>query len=787
MRAIHRKLFRDLWLSRGQVLAIALVIFAGIAMFIAYFSVFESLDRTLHAYYERYRFADVFAGAKRAPNWLEPRLRAIPGVAEAETRVVVAVNLDLPTFAEPISGLLISIPARDEVTLNDVAIQRGRYPEPDRPDEVLVSEGFALAHRLDPGAKVAAIINGTRRDLRIVGIALSPEYVYVIRPGELMPDESRYGLFWMQRRALASAFDMEGGFNDVALRLHPGASAKEAIQHLDRLLAPYGGRGSIPRAQQVSHWTLNNELVSLRAAGFVIPSIFLAIAAFLLHITLGRLVAVQREQIAALKALGYANSEVGTHYWFFGLAIALLGFLLGLWAGSAMGGAMISMYNDFFRFPFLEYRLSHDVVFLALIVAIVFASVGAASAVRRAVRLPPAEAMRPEPPAHYRRTLLERLGLAQGVTEPTRIILRNLERRPGRALASIVGIAFAGAMMVVGIFPLDSIDELLYVQFGVSQRQDMTVNFIEPRGRQALYEVLRWPEVIHAEPMRAVATRLRHGQYSRETAITGLDPNARLQRVMDASLRPISLPPDGLVLSDKLAQVLGAVPGDVLTVEVLEGRRPVREVQVAAIVEEYLGMSVYMDHLALRRLLREGENLSAAYLEIDPRHQDELYRRIKAIPAVAAVALKDAAEKSFRDTIGQNMGVMVFFNVILAMVICFGVVYNAARITLSERSRELASLRVIGFTRGEISYILLGELAILTLIAIPTACVLGYLLSAWIVTLLDNELYRFPLIVATRTYGVAALVIVVAALFSGLTVRRKLDHLDLVSVLKTRE
>jgi len=427
------------------------------------------------------------------------------------------------------------------------------------------------------------------------------------------------------------------------------------------------------------------------------------------------------------------------------------------------------------------------VVLGAVAFSVFAAVVGAGSAVRRAVKLPPAEAMRPEPPGRYSQSWVERAGFRNLLSPLARMILRNLQRRPVRTVTSIVGIAFAGAMMVIGLFFLDAIEELVFVQFHVAQRQDVTVTFVEPASAAAGYELLRLPGVIDSEPMRSVPVRLRAGHRSRQTAIQGLPDGARLQRVVDVSLRSVGLPPQGLVLSSKLAEVLGVERGDSVTLEVLEGSRPVRQAVVADLVDEYMGTSAYMEVDALRRLMREGRNLSGASLQVDSKFLDPLYARLKALPAVAGVAVKSATVEAFQKQMDETIGIMIFFNVFFASIIAFGVVYNAARISLSERSRELASLRVLGFTRAEISFILLGELAVVTLIAIPAGFVIGYSLSALVTTAFDNELYRFPLIVSAATYGRSALVVLAAAIVSGWVVRRRLDHLDLVEVLKSKE
>ena len=788
LAALDRKLFRDLWTARGQALAIALVIGAGIAVFVTMFSTFNSLDLTLRTYYERYRFGDVFAALKRAPLARAADIAATPGVAQVEPRVVVDVTLDVRGLAEPAIGRLISIPAERRAVLCDIFLRKGRYIDPGRPDEVIATETFAAAHGLQPGDSVGAIINGRRRELRIVGLALSPEFIYPIRPGELLPDEQRFGVFWMERRALASAFDMDGAFNNVVLKLMRGASEPEVIARVDRLLEPdYGGLGAIPRSLQPSHWYLNNELIQLRTSGALVPTIFLGVAAFLLNVVLSRIVLVQRAQIAALKALGYSNAAVAAHYIKWSVVVACAGAVIGVASGAWLGWAMTRMYTVFFHFPILMYRLDPLVVVEAVAIGLGAAVLGAAGAVRRAVSLPPAEAMRPEAPARFTETWVERAGLKRLLSQPARIIFRTLQRHPGRALLSIVGIALAGSLLVVGNFSLDAVDVMMDIQFNLAQRYDLMVATVEPVSSGAIDEFRRLSGVIDVEPFRAVPARLRVGHRSRHTAILGVMSGARLNRVVDASRRAVDPPPEGLVLSTKLAELLGAACGDPVTVEVLEGPRPVRVVRIGDLVDEYMGTNAYMDLGALHRLMGEGETLSGAYLQVDGHQIDSLYRQLKTTPRIGGVLLKRAAIESFQGTLADLVAKLQAVYVIFAAVIAFGVVYNTARISLSERSRELATLRVIGFTRAEISYILLGELVLVSLVAVPLGLVVGYGFAAALVQAMESEMFRIPLVIAPKTYAGAAVVIIVATALSAMVVRHRLDHLDLVEVLKTRE
>jgi putative ABC transport system permease protein len=784
---LNRKLLRDLWLMKAQALAIAMVVAAGVAMFVMYLSNFSSLRETRDSYYDRQRFAHVFASLKRAPLRVAADIAALPGVSSIEARVVATVTLDMPGMDEPASARLVSIPADRRPRVNDLFLRRGRWIERGRADEVLASEGFVESHGLEPGDRIPAVINGRLRRLTIVGVALSPEFVYTIPPGDLVPDNKRFGILWMDQQALAAAFDMEGGFNDVVLTVAPDSSPEEVIARIDRVLEPYGGLGAIPRALQLSNWTVGNELSQLQTFGFMLPLIFLMVAAFILNVALTRALALQRPQIAALKALGYDNLAIGWHYLKWAFAIGLGGVVIGIGGGAFLGTMIIGLYNDFFRFPELIFRVPARVVAGAAALTLAAATAGAFGAVRRAVRVPPAEAMRPEVPARYRRTALETPFIARHLGNAGRMVLRNMTRHPLRAAASVFGIAFAVAILMIGLVFTDAIEQLIQTQFWEAERQDVTVTFVEPRDDAARHALARLPGVIAVEPQRSVAVRIRSGHRERYLAITGVPPNPRFKRIVDRDGRPIRLPPSGVMLSKMLADVLGVASGDSVTLEVLEGHRPTRVVQVTGLVDDILGLSAYMDVSALHRMMHEGEVYTAALLLVDAEQASHLSKELKKTPAVAGAGFKRAILRSFRETMAANMNLTIFINLLFASIIAFGVVYNAARVSLSERSRELASLRVLGFTRAEISLILLGELALLTLSALPIGALFGYSLAAAIVSSIDSEVYRFPLYVSRQAVAMSCLGIIGAAFVSGLLVRRRLDRLDLVAVLKIRE
>lgn len=787
MSMLDRKLRRDLWHIRGQVVAISFVIAAGIAIMVLMQGSLTSLQETRDAYYDRYRFADIFAYARRAPESLTARIAEIEGVARVDTRIVQDIVLDMPDLIEPARGQIHSLPEGREANLNRIYLRSGRLLEPGRPDEVIINEAFAIAHGLFPGDQISGNINGRRRTLTIVGTALSPEFIYTISPGEFIPDNRRFGILWMGRETLAAAFDLDGAFNEVSVSLTRDADELDVIDRMDDLLDPYGGVGAFGRVDHQSDAFLESEFNQLRSMSVVIPPIFIAVAAFLLNIVINRLIDTEREQVGLLKAFGYHDFSVGWHYMKFVLAITGIGILLGWGLGTWMGQAMTTMYGDYFKFPFLIYRPNISTFIISGGLSVAIAVFAAWFAVRRAVRLAPAVAMVPPAPPVYRRSVAERWGIAKYLGAPSRMILRNLSRWPLRAALTSVGISLSVAMLIMSLFMIDSIDEMLDLFFFSTQRQDVTLTFVNPRQDIAREDVQNLPGVLRAEMFRAVPVRLRNGPLSERVGITGIEDDADLTRLLDVNNRVVTLPLDGIVLTDQLALQLDLEAGDWVDVEVMEGRRPHLRIPVNGISQEYVGLAAYMNREALSRVMEEAPAASGAYVAIDMNRLEEFFGAVKKLPIVQGVTMRIAALSEFRRIMDNSMVTAISFYILFAALIAVGVVYNSARISLSERARELASMRVLGFTKSEVAGVLLGELAVVTLISLPIGCLMGYGMAAGIVNQFATELFRLPFIIQPSTFGWAVLIVIVATVVTGAIVARRINNLDLVAVLKTRE
>lgn len=787
MPTLNTKLIRELWQLKSQMISIALVVATGIMTVITMRGSYESLVVAQQNYYQQTRFADAWVPVRRAPETMLAHVENLPGVQQADARISFIATLDLENVDAPAMGRFVSLPEISRPVLNDIIIQRGRYIRPGAPDEVIINEKFAQARELQPGDTVRAIINGRARDLDIVGTAISPEHVYAMPPGALMPDDRRYGILWMGQRALGAAYDMDGAFNDFSVKLAPGANELAVIAGLNELMTPFGGFGAYSRRDQPSHLILQGELDQNRVMGTAIPAVFLSVAVFLLHLVLSRLISTQRGEIAILKAFGYRSSEVGLHYLLFAVSAVAAGAVIGIVGGAVLGHAYIGVYEIYFDLPGLRYQLQPQLAIIASLVSLAGACTGAASAVLKAVKLPPAEAMRPEAPPSFAPGWLEKTSLYRLIPAAGRMIMRNTGRKPWQTLLSALGVAFSVAILVIGFFMFDGIRYLMDLQFREIQREDVSVSFHEALSDRVIHDLNRLPGVTRVEPYRTVPVRLHNMHMSRNTAIQGMSPDGVLRRIITARGVDHPVPAEGLLLSRMLANRLAVSSGDIVLVEMLEGQRQQRNIVVAGVIDDFMGVSAYMNINALYHLSGEPGLVNGAYLSVVESERSVLNQTLKQIPVVGGVASPAEMLMSFESEMARSIFISVSFLVGFASVIAVGVIYNGARISLSERGRELASLRVMGFHRGEVAVLLLGEQALITLLAIPLGWAIGYGVAWLVVQGMETDMFRIPYVLNPQTWLYTALITMAAAAASAYAVRRRMDRLDLISVLKTRE
>lgn len=787
MSPLDRKLLRDLWRMKGQATAIGAVIAVAVLLLVMMTGLDSSLTETRRAYYERYRLAEVFAPVTRAPERVIGDLAAIPGVASAEGRVAGYGMIDLQGAALPIQARIVSLPDFEVPKLNEIFLVAGRRLNATDANEILLLKSFADAHGIKPGQSLRVTIRGTRRSFRVVGLAQSPEFLYVAAPGEMVPDDARYAVIWTSQATAEAAYDMKGAFNEALLSLARDASQPAALAAADRVLKPYGGLKAYGREDHMSDRYISEEIRGLRVQRAVVPPIFLAVAAFLLHIVVSRMVQAERVQIGLMKAFGYTDVEIGIHYLKLVLLIAMGGAIAGCLAGIAAGRAMTVLYLQYFKFPFLMFELSPSSFILGILISVGTASAGGLLVLRSVFSLPPAVAMRPPAPADYSRAGGIGQALMRLLDQPSRMVLRSITRQPARMAGAVLGISTGMALASAMIAVMSGFSKTIDLTFDVVDRSDVAVTFIDAKSDKTILELRRMPGMIEVEPVRNISVVLGNGLKSHRGAVEGRVENPHLNRAMDRKQQPIAMRREGLVLSATLARKLDIQPGEMVTVDVREGRQPLLRLPVIGIAESLLGSPAYMEIEALNRALREPGRASGAYLRIDSAIAGEIYRKLKDMPSVAEVSLKDDTRASLRKLMDSGAGAMRYVMAGLAFIITFGIVYNTARIAQAEREHDLASLRVIGFSRGEAAFVLLGELAVVTLAALPVGALLGYMLSFGIAAGFSSDLYQIPATFGRADVGWAALAVLGASFLSGWLVKRDIDRIELVSALKTRE
>jgi putative ABC transport system permease protein len=787
MRTLDRKLFRDLWRMRINAIAVVMLLGCGLSIFVMAVGMRDSLKRTRREYYTTQQMADLVVSLVRAPDRVVADLAAVPSVAAVEARVAGLALLDLPDVVEPASARLVSLPSSGRPAVNDLVLVRGRWPDPAVADEALVNEAFAEALGLSMGDTLEATLHGRRQTLRIVGIANSPEFVFVSAPGELFPQPDRFAIVWMGHEALARAYDLEGAFNEAIFRMTRGADHRLAKQSIDAIVERYGSTGVYGRDRMPSDRFLTEELRQLATMAAFLPAFFLVIAAFLVNVALARIIATERSNIGLLKAFGYSDAAVAWHYAKSALLLGAVGALIGSAAGVGLGGLIAAVYRDYYHFPRLDFVAPLWIFLAALIAALVSSGAGALFAVTSAARIAPAAALAPPRPVAFSQLNGLTAVLSRHLDAKSRIIVRRIVRFPRRSATTVIGIALAiGLLIVARTFPA-VMDRLLDIHFSQANRQDVALSFIEARQEGVLHTVDQLPGVVYAEPTRVDSVIFHNGVRSVEEALIGSRPDARLGRLIGAKGKLLPVPAAGVALARALAAKLGVKTGDWIEIEQTRGGRVRANVRVATIVDPMVGSSAYMDLDEQARLMREPRQITGANVRLDPAAYDAFNRELKRTPALAGASFLNLAEQSMRRSYQEGVGYMNLIYLSFAAVMAGGVAFSAARVTLAEQERDLATLRVLGFTRFEVSYVLIGELAALALLAIPAGCMSGTLMANWLMQLFQTDMYSFPYVFNPEGYGFAISFTLTCVAVAALVVRSSIDRLDMVAVLKGRD
>jgi len=789
---LDRKLLRELRASWLLLTAIVSIIAVGVACYVSMGGAYHNLTEAKRRYYRQCRMADFWIDLKKVPLAELDALAELPGVAAICPRIGFYATVDLEHVTKPLNGMVLSLPDRREAVINDVVIERGGYFTDRRENEVIVNEAFAAHHKLKPGDWIRLVLNNRRQELFIVGTAISSEFVYLLGPGAITPDPEHFGVFYLKQTYAEDVFDFDGAANQVVGRLASDVQQNphELLDRAERLLSSYGVFTTTPLVDQASNKYLSEEIRGLRSFAFFLPAIFLAVAAMVLNVFLRRLAEQQRTVVGTLNALGYSDRQIFVHFVKFGLTVGLVGGLLGCVLGFWFADRMTTMYRQFFEFPELNNRLYPGLQSTGLLISLICAVLGSLQGTRAVLRLKPAEAMRPKPPKQGGAILVERVTWLWGrLSSGWRMVLRGVVRNRVRTLAGVFAASMGASVLVTGFMLAEASRYLVDFQFKWVLKSDIDLTFKDEQSEDVLLEAARLPGVDRAEPILNVACTFYNGPYRKKGTITGLAPDARLTVPRDLQARPIRVPSAGLAMSRKLAEVLHLKRGDRVAIRPIKGLRRTQAVPVLEISDSYLGMAVYTDIHYLSRLIHEELALSGVQLATDHNqaHTAALHRELKRLPALQAVSARVDMLESLETTLVQVMWVFIGLLVVFAGVVFFGSILNASLISLAERQREVATLRVLGYGPWEIGSLLLRESMIVTLAGTLPGMPIGYLLAVGVSMTFETEMFRFPVVATPRTWIWTLVLAVVFGLLAHAVVQIVVHRMDWLEALQAKE
>lgn len=792
MRPLDKKLLREIRFNAGSLLVVVVIIAFGAGSYVGMGSAQRVLETSQAAYYNAYRFADFWVDVKKAPLTEIERLAELKGVEIVQSRVVFDIILDLPDQPRPVNGRLISFPEqRDASTLNDLFLIRGTGFSRDRDEELIVSDSFALAHDLGPGDQIHLILNRRREAFTIVGTCVSPEYVYMVRgEGDLMPDPEHFGVLYVKERYARDVLDFQDACNNVVGRfasISP-SQQKTLLGDIETRLEPYGVFSAILRERQASNRFLTDEIDGLRVSAVIMPLIFLAVSAMALSVLLRRLVERQRVTIGTLKALGYSNARLFRHFIFFGLIVGFVGGLIGCVIGIGLRQSMINLYAEFYHFPKYIIEAHPELMLQAVGISVLFAVVGALRGARRVLRLQPAESMRAKPPEKGHAIVLERWrGLWRRLDFKTHLALRDVFRNKGRTISGVASATIACSILIMMFSMFDAVHFMVAFQFEHTNRGNATIGMRDARNAGALFEGRNMPSVIYAEPTLGVVCDMRNGRFSRRQSILGLDQPHILTVPRDAGLQPIEIPSEGLVLSKKLASILHVAAGDTVELKPIRGQPQPRTAFVSGIVDSFIGIDCYASIGYLSEVIDQPASVNGIQARIDENARPAFFAAVKDLPNAQGLSLNRDAQANIEETFVKSLRYSIGVMILFAGVIGCGSLINLATVEIGDRTREISTLRVLGYHPREIAGVYLRQNAVIFGLGLLAAIPLGYFLVVALSRAYDTELFRMPVIFRWQAVGWSLLISAMFVVIAQVVVVRKIQKLDWLEGVKVKE
>ncbi len=785
---LWRKMLRDLRENKTAYIACTIVIAIGLMVFTSMSIVIDNLNNAKNEFYDTYHFADVFIKVKSIPHTQVKQLKNIEGVDRVQGRLVRDVRVLKENSDKNIYLRLVSVDLKEEEPLNGVH-QLAGFPLTSGEKNIWIGSKFFEANSLTMGHELFVLVDGKKMKLTVVGTGQSPEFVYAMQNVQnLFPDPEAFDIAYMPYEDMEVLFANSGMVNDIVLTLQPGYTLKDIENKLEDRLKKYGLASMVEQKDQLSNVMLTEEFKQLESTVRSVPILFLLIAALILYIMLKRLVEQQRGQIGTLKAFGYGQKEILIHYLSYGGLIGFAGGVMGGIFGSLLSESYTQIYQTFFNLPTLKNTFSPKYFFMGILLSMVCSLIAGFQGSKGVMKLQPADAMRPSTPMFGKKVWIERSTLIwETLTVQGKMAIRNISRNKGRSFFTFIGIMVTFAMIATMWSFQDLIDLMVTDQFTKVQTHDVKITFTRPLPmEQVMRELESKKGVKRVEAMLEVPVTFKNTYRKKDVMVVGLPQDSILYNILDEKENRIVLPKEGAVLAQSIADSLGVSVGDTLHMESPWAKEDILYVNVVAVIPQYLGSNVYMEQNALSQLLRQPKVATSLLLSMEETFIKALKKEYNTSETVASFEQNKQMVEKFQELVG-SFAYMIWVMAVMAMVTGFAIVYNSSIISLAERKRELASLRVLGMTPREVLEVISFEQWTIGVVAMVAGVPLTYLLKQSMASSMSNDLYSMPVSTGASSFLVASLGTAVAMIIAQLSVARKIKKLDLVEVLKERD
>lgn len=789
MTVLNVKLRRDIFAAKARLAGIVVIIAIGVTIFVCFLSLYFNMELSRRSYYAQCRLADFWVRVERLPVTELNRLQKISGISELRGRISQHLTIDLPNVKQPLSGTLVSLPADPKPVINNIVMRRGSYFTGLRRDEVIVNDAFARKRGLKPGDHLYVLLNDRRHEVVVIGTAISAEFAFTLAPGSIVPDIGSYGVLYVTHEFAEDIMNLNGATNEIVGLLTPEFRqySQVVLRQLEQQIRRHGEPTTTPRSQQLSHSQIDTAIQQLQALSLIAPPIFLGAAALILDVLMKRIAEQQRTTVGTLKAIGRGNHELVWHFMKFGIVVGVVGGVLGALLGYWLAGVLLDLYEQFIEMSRMVNRPYPWLIATSILLSVLFAVIGTIRGVVAIMRLNPSEAMRPKPPASARQSLLEQWRwLWTKLGFRWKMVLRGLVRHPTRVITGIFCALVGTTLIVMALAVNDATDELVYFTFDKMMVSDFDLAFQSELEFGAFLEARRLPGVEYAEPLLNLPCAIHHQHRSKDTAVIGIVPTARLTVLRDFEGQRVVLPDHGLVFTEQLADMLSVTSGDVVSVVFKKGERRRIQVPVVMVIQSYTGASAYAQFDYLNRLIGEVSSVNRVQVEFDPSKLDSFYGAIKTLPKLQGFSALHEQRAFLQALVKQNKAsnqVQILF----AGLLFAGSVITASLVSLAERRQEIATFRVLGYREREIGTIFFLECMILNgagiLIGLPT----GYYLGKWVVDVSATEQMQLPYLVTNKSWFIAIGLGVIFTALANYPVHRAIKTMDWMNALNVQE